>query len=61
MRSNPAGLEKFGGAHRVTNLPADLQIVQIGKDPEHFEIIPVKPMTFDEYQDLLNQIVLVLV
>ena len=59
VSSRPDGLERFGGAYRVTNLPAELQIIQVGVNPHHYEIIPVQPMPFDEYQRLLNQIVLV--
>jgi hypothetical protein len=57
--NRPDNLEKFGGAHRVTNVPAELQIVQRGQDPTHFEIVPVRPITWAEYEEALNKIVLV--
>jgi hypothetical protein len=57
--NRPDNLDRFGGPHRVTNLPTELQIVQRGHDPTHFEIVPVQPMTFKEYEDALGRIVLV--
>jgi hypothetical protein len=57
--SRPDGLERFGGAYRVTNLPSELKIIQRGKDPAHFEIVPARPMTLGEYEVALEKIVLV--
>jgi hypothetical protein len=57
--NRPEGLEKFGGAYRVTQLPSELRIIQRAKNPNHFEIVPVKPMTLVEYEEALNKIVLV--
>jgi hypothetical protein len=56
VQSRPDGLERFGGAYRVTNLPPELRIVQRGLRPDHYEIIPAFPMSFDDYQSLLNRI-----
>jgi hypothetical protein len=47
----PDGLDRFGGAHRVSHLPAELQVIQYGQDPHHFEIVPTRPMTLAEYED----------
>lgn len=55
----PDGLERFGGANEVTNLPERLRVIQVGRDPHHHEIVPAEPMPYDEYTDLLKQIVLV--
>jgi hypothetical protein len=30
--------------YRVTNLPEELTIIQRGRDPTHFEIVPAYPM-----------------
>jgi hypothetical protein len=60
VQSKPDGLEKFGGAYKVSNVPGELKFVQVGRNPDHYEIIPAFAMTFDEYQRLLNQIVLTL-
>lgn len=54
--SNPARVERFGGAYRVVSLPLDLQIIQRGRDPEHYEITPRTPVTFEAYTDLLRQV-----
>src|SRR5437773_1388174 len=56
--NRPEGLERFGGPHRVTNVPEALRIVQRGRDPTHFEIVPARPMTMAEYEEALDQIVL---
>ena len=53
---NPNTVSKFGGAYKIDSLPDGLQIIQRGSRAEHFEIVPTKPMTVDEFQGLLNQI-----
>jgi hypothetical protein len=55
----PDNLDRFGGAHQVANVPESLQVVQRGRNPHHYEIVPAAPMTLDEYQQALDQIVLV--
>ena len=55
----PSGLERFGGPYEVTNLPPELHVVKAGRRPGHFEIAPVHPMTPDEYEEALAEIVLV--
>jgi hypothetical protein len=55
----PDNLERFGGAHRVTNVPENLRIVQVGPDPTHFEIVPAHPMPLAEYEAVLDKIILV--
>jgi hypothetical protein len=57
--SSPGGLEPYGGAYRVTNVPPELRIIQHGKNPDHYEIIPVRPMPLAEYVDALGRIRLV--
>jgi RHS repeat-associated protein len=42
--------------YRVTSLPKELQIIQRGKDLQHFEIVPKRPMTPQDFQKALNQI-----
>jgi hypothetical protein len=59
VSNKPDGLEKFGGAYFIADLPPELRIIQVGNNPHHFEIVPASPMPFDEYQGLLNRIVLV--
>jgi hypothetical protein len=55
----PDNLDRFGGAHEVTNLPEGLRVIQAGRDPHHHEVVPAVPMSFDEFADLLKRIVLV--
>ena len=55
----PDNLGRFGGAHQVTSVPPNLQIVQRGRDPHHYEIVPTIPMTLPEYEEALRQIVLI--
>jgi hypothetical protein len=57
--NRPDNLDRFGGAHLVTNLPPELRIIQRGRNPNHFEIVPVLPMTPQQYEDALGKIVLV--
>jgi hypothetical protein len=40
VNADPAGLEKFGGARQVESIPPELEIVQRGQNPNHFEIAP---------------------
>ncbi|MBX9622208.1 MAG: hypothetical protein K2X82_00180 [Gemmataceae bacterium] len=56
VSTNPAWLDRFGGAYEVGPIPPELEVVQIGRDPNHHEIRPVAPMTFDRYAELLGQI-----
>lgn len=48
-------IQKYGGAFPVNSLPERLQALQSGK-PGHFVIGPKTPMTFEEFQRLLNQV-----
>jgi len=55
----PDGLERFGGAYRVTALPDTLMVIQRGRNPHHYEIVPATPMTLAECEAELSQIVLI--
>lgn len=57
--SRPDNLERFGGPYRVTNVPDELRIIQAGRNPTHFEIVPAYPMSPAEYEDALNKIILI--
>jgi hypothetical protein len=59
VSTSPDGLDRFGGAHCVTNVPPELHVVQRGANPNHHEIAPAHPMTLDEYREALAKIVLV--
>jgi hypothetical protein len=52
-------LDRFGGPYRVTALPGSLKVIQSGRDPHHFEIVPTRPMTLVEFEEALDSLVLV--
>ena len=54
---NPGSVDKFGGAYEIESIPDELQIIQRGGRPEHFEIVPKEPMPLEQFQELLNQII----
>ena len=57
----PDGLERFGGAYALSQVPAELTIIQRGRNLHHFEVVPAFPMPQAEYEDALSKIVLVAV
>jgi hypothetical protein len=56
ISTSPDGLDRFGGAYVLGPIPPELQVIQIGRDPHHHEIVPVAPMPWDRYEELLGQI-----
>jgi hypothetical protein len=56
--NRPDGLDRFGGAFRVDNIPPELTVVQTGVDRAHFEIIPVRAMPLADYEAALAKITL---
>ena len=52
--SRPDGLNRFGGVFEVGFLPTELRIIQRGRDPFHYEIVPAIPMIFEEYEAALS-------
>jgi hypothetical protein len=59
--NRPDNLERFGGAYRVDNVPDNLRIIQRGRDPHHFEVVPAFPMPMSEYEDALQKVRLTVV
>jgi hypothetical protein len=55
----PDGLDRFGGPHLLTQVPESLRIIQVGRNPHHYEVVPAVSMTLAEYQRELARIVLV--
>jgi hypothetical protein len=55
----PDQLDRFGGAFQITEVPDTLKIIQRGRDVHHHEIVPVAPLTLEEFQAELKRIVLV--
>lgn len=58
VSTRPDGLERFGGVFVVGKLPPELKVIQVGRDSHHHEIVPVTPMSFDEYADFLSRVAL---
>jgi len=56
--SDPAKVERFGGAYRVEFIPEGLKTEQRGRDTSHYELMPAAPMTYEQYVELLAQVVL---
>jgi hypothetical protein len=54
--NNPGRVARFGGAFRLGLIPEGLTIIQRGRDPEHFEVVPAYPMSLDDYTGLLARI-----
>ena len=49
-------MEQFGGAYKVESIPRELDIIQRGKDLDHFEIVPREAMTLERFKELLQQV-----
>ena len=56
VNTNSNNMDKFGGAYEITYIPDELQIIQRGKDAAHFEIVPKKEMSKEDFQGFLNKI-----
>ena len=59
-RSDHHNLNAHGGAYTLGSIPIQLRVIQRGKDTSHYEIVPAQALalTFEEYQEYLDQIVL---
>ncbi len=58
LNLDPNKVSIFGGAYQVKSIPDDLQIIQRGKDPLHYEIVHKFPMAVEQYKLLLSKVVL---
>ncbi|MET0638335.1 MAG: RHS repeat-associated core domain-containing protein, partial [Chitinophagaceae bacterium] len=56
VHTNPGNVSKFGGAFKVISIPSQLKIIQRGNDANHFEIVPVKEMSKEVFQNYLDKI-----
>ena len=52
---DPTSVAKFGRVSVINALPSDLSLRQVGRIG-HYEIVPNYPMSFSNYQNLLNLI-----
>ena len=57
VNADPEAVSRFGGSYRIEYLPEELKIIQRGNNTAHFEIVPSHEMPLEEFQELLNQIV----
>jgi hypothetical protein len=58
LELDPADAARHGVPHRVKSVPAELEIVQLGRRPGHHELRPKLAMPVDRYEELLGQVVL---
>ena len=57
VNPNADAITQHGGAYQVQSMPKELNLVQVGKDAGHYEIVPANPMPMSTYQSYLNSIV----
>jgi hypothetical protein len=55
---DPNKVRRFGGAYKIIDLPDTLKIIQRGRDPQHYEIIPraANLLTFEQFNQELMKI-----
>lgn len=56
--TDAANVVRFGGSKRIVSIPDELQIIQRGIRPTHFEVVPKQSMPLQDFQDFLDRIVL---
>ncbi len=51
-------VRRFGGAYKIIYLPDTLIIVQRGRDPQHYEIVPSQAnlLNFEQFNEELRKI-----
>ena len=57
VNTNHNAVISHGTPHKIVDLPEGLDIIQRSGNPSHYEIVPIRPMPFSQYQDLLSQII----
>jgi hypothetical protein len=58
LELDPADAAKHGVPHRVKSMPDELEIVQQGRRPEHYEIRPKVEMPVERFEEMLKRVVL---
>ena len=55
---DPNKVRRFGGAYKIISLPNTLIMIQRGRDPQHYEIVPNKAnlLTFEQFNEELGKI-----
>ncbi|MGD9128466.1 MAG: hypothetical protein PVH19_13905 [Planctomycetia bacterium] len=58
LNTSATKVAQHGEAHKIVSLPDGLKIKQRGRDLSHFEIMPTREMSLDEYKKLLSQVIM---
>lgn len=58
LETDAGALARFGTVRRVASLPPTWRIVQRGRRPTHFEIVPRQPLSPSDYERALGQVIL---
>ncbi|MUH00104.1 hypothetical protein F7734_50665 [Scytonema sp. UIC 10036] len=55
---DPNKVRRFGGAYKIISLPNTLTMIQRGRDPQHYEIVPNEAnlLTFEQFNSELRKI-----
>ena len=57
LNTDKSQLSRFSKISQVDSIPDSLRIVQCGKNPTHYEIIPKFSMTFEKFNEELSKII----
>lgn len=57
LNTDKSQLSRFSKISQVDSIPDSLRIVQRGKSPTHYEIIPKFSMTFEKFNEELSKII----
>ena len=57
LNTDKSQLSRFSKISQVDSIPDSLRIVQCGKSPTHYEIIPKFSMTFEKFNEELSKII----
>ncbi|KYC39841.1 hypothetical protein WA1_28130 [Scytonema hofmannii PCC 7110] len=55
---DPNKVRRFGGAYKIISLPNTLTMIQRGRDPQHYEIVPNEAnlLSFEQFNSELGKI-----
>ena len=57
LNTDKSQLSRFSKISQVDSIPDSLRIIQRGKSPTHYEIIPKFSMTFEKFNEELSKII----
>ena len=58
VNTNPNFVGRFGTPYKIVDISEGLKIIQRGVNSSHYEIVPSFEVSFNQYQKLLNEIIL---